>query len=434
MRSGAPSEQPACTAPTVNRRLLTAVFAASNTVAFVAMAQMVAVVLDPMAVDLGVSRTAVAFASTISTLVGAVAAVPIGRLLDRHGGRVLMTAGSAVGALAVVMWSQATSLPLVYAAFVLVGLSLAASTYEATFAVIVVATDAGHRDRTILLVTMIAGLTTYLVYPLLGRLESEFGWRTALLILAGLMALIAVPGHLWAIPSRATHRRRVQMRSGVPVGAALRQARFWLIMIAFVTQAASAAAFLLLVVAYLLDAGLSHAAATSVPITVGVLQILSRLVLTSFARWLPIVPATCFCFAVQGVGLLCLPLCGLSIPLTVACVAAIGLGQGVAVIARPMIVASSFGVVHFASVMAAIAAPTALARAGYPLVATWLGDWRFLVIGGVVSLVGALALLPLVGARGHSDGSADPHDSDAQVRLEAAPGHRGSGDAAMAPG
>lgn len=386
------------------RRHLVMVFALTNTISFIAMIQILPVILIPIATDLDVSRTAVAGASTVSTLVGGLAALPVGRILDRRGGRTLMATGSVIGAGSVLMWSQATNLMSLYAAFALIGLALAMSTYESTFAVIVVATEAHQRNQAILTVTMIAGLSTYLVYPLLGWMNSEFGWRTTLIILSAILVTTAVPGHLWAVPSRAAHRNRVRTRSGTPFGAALRQRRFWLLLIAFVAQAGSASAFLLLVIAYLLDQGHSVAVATSVPIAVGVLQILSRLILTVAGTRLAITPVTSCAFAIQGFGLLLLPLAGLSIPVTLLCVAAVGLGQGVGVIARPSILADNFGVTHFASVLAAITIPTALARAGSPLLGAWLADWRFLVVSGSLALIAAVALLPLIGVKSTVEG------------------------------
>ena len=382
-------------ADTLDRRLLIAVFAVSNTVAYVVLIQILPVIIDNMADDLGVSRTAVAGASTISTLMGALAAFPIGRLMDRHGGRMMMTAGSLIGVGSAVVWSQATSLPVLYAAFVFVGLAIAMSTYEAAFAV-VVATDAPHRDRTILAVTMIAGLSTYLVYPALGWMNTEWGWRTTLLVLSALLLVTAVPGHLMVIPSRERHRSRVQRRTGVPVGAAFRQRRFWLLLIAFVGQAGSVAAFLLLVISYLLSVGHSMWIATSIPVSIGAMQILSRLALVTVLRGVALTPVACGAFAIQGLGLMLLPLAGLSIPVTLLCVSAVGIGQGVGVIARPSIIADNFGVAHFASVLAAITVPMALARAASPLMGAWLGDWRFLVICGASALVASAALLPLL--------------------------------------
>jgi predicted MFS family arabinose efflux permease len=379
-------------------RLLIATFTLTSSVGYIAMIQVLPVVLIPIANELGQSRTTIAAASTISTLMGAVAAFPIGRLFDRHGGRMLMAGGSALGAGAVLLSSQATSLALLYTAFALIGVSIALTTYEAAFAVLVVAAEPHQRDRAILTVTMIAGLTTYLVYPILGWMNAEFGWRTTLITLGVILAVTSIPTHMWVIPSRQVHRARVRTHSRVPLGATLRQRRFWLLLVAFVAQAGSASAFLLLVVAYLLDVGYSPVVATAMPIAVGVLQILSRIVLTAFGRRLRMAAVTAGAFVVQGAGLLLLPLTGLSIPLTVLCVAAVGLGQGVGVIARPTMLADNFGVTHFASALAVITVPMAMAKAGSPLLGAWLSDWRFLVISGCVALVGAVALLPMVRA------------------------------------
>ncbi len=59
-----------------HRRLLVAVFSVTSTIGFVAMVQILPVVLVPIAADLGTSRTAVAAASTVSTLMGALVAIP----------------------------------------------------------------------------------------------------------------------------------------------------------------------------------------------------------------------------------------------------------------------------------------------------------------------------------------------------------------------
>ncbi|MCV7134592.1 MFS transporter [Mycobacterium hodleri] len=363
------------------------------------MIQIIPVILIPMATDLGTSRTAIAGASTVSILVGAVAGFPVGRLLDRFGGRAVMTSGAAIGAIAVALWSRADSLSEVYLCFVPIGFSLVMCTYEAAFAVLVFATGPAHRDRAIMTVAMVAGLATYLVYPVLGWMNGEFGWRTSLLILAAVFGATAVPGHLWIIPSRAVHRTQIAHRVGLPLGAALRQRRFWLLLIAFVGQAGSVSAFLILVVAYLVDLGHSMVIATAMPVAIGVMQIVSRLVLTGFANRIRLLPATSVAFAIQAAGLLLLPFVGLSIPLCLLCVAAVGVGQGVGVVARPAILADTFGVAHFASVLAAITVPMALARAGMPLFGAWLADWRFLVICGALALVAALALLPMVRVR-----------------------------------
>ncbi|TIE93032.1 MFS transporter, partial [Legionella pneumophila] len=121
----APTTSPPTTAVSArHRRLLIAVFSISSSMGYIAMIQIIPVILVSMATDLNTSRTAIAAASTVSTLIGALAAFPIGRSLDRYGGRAVMTAGAAIGAVAVALWSQATSLQLVYLSSVFIGISI----------------------------------------------------------------------------------------------------------------------------------------------------------------------------------------------------------------------------------------------------------------------------------------------------------------------
>ncbi|MGW6195578.1 MFS transporter [Kribbella sp. NPDC055110] len=399
--------------PEINPRRLTLVFALTQTVGYGALVQAFPVLLIPMAQDLGVSRTAITGASTISTLIGALAAVPIGHLLDRFGGRLMMTTGSVLGVLAVVLWSTAGNLVSLYLAFVLVGLAVAMSTYEAAFAVLVVAAGADRRDQAILAVTMVTGLATSLYYPLTGWLELELGWRSSLLVLAAVLAAAAVPAHLWGVPARATHRLSLQSRAGTQTGRAVRSIRFWLLALAFVGQSAAVSAFLLQVVAYLRDIGHSPETASTMPTVVGILMIVSRLAVTRLSRRYGMTRLTALSFAIQGIGLLLMPLAGASLPLIILSVAAVGLGQGVGVIARPSIVADAFGALRFASIVAVMTVPMALSRAAAPLVASWLPQGRFLILGGATSLVAAAALatvlrLPPLNEVLHFDGSSPP--------------------------
>ncbi|WP_067657789.1 MFS transporter [Nocardia harenae] len=374
---------------------LVGVFALTNTVTYGAFIQAFTVLLIPMSEALAASRTEVTAAATISTLAGALAAVPVGNLLDRYGGRLLMAAGSVIGVAAVLLWSRATGLPQLYLAFALAGLALAMSTYEAAFAVLVVVTDTRHRDGAIIAVTMICGLATSFYYFLVGWLEGQLGWRNALLVLALILAVVAVPAHLWAIPGRTAHSLRVTGRHGVPVGKALRSPGFWFLLVAFVAQSGVTAAFLLMMVSWFRDVGFSPTVAAALPIAVGVLQIAARMGLAPLSRRFGMARVTAVSFAVQGAGLLALPLAGTSLPLTLACIAAFGLGYGISVVAKPSIVADTFGVARFGSILALMAVPTALSRAGTPLAAAWLADWRFLVLLGAACLLAALALLPV---------------------------------------
>src|SRR2546427_12437396 len=56
------------------------------------------VFLRPMEEDLGASRVAVTGAFSVGLGVSALAALPVGRWIDRHGGRAVMTIGSFLAA------------------------------------------------------------------------------------------------------------------------------------------------------------------------------------------------------------------------------------------------------------------------------------------------------------------------------------------------
>jgi MFS family permease len=154
-----------------------------------------------------------------------------------------------------------------------------------------------------------------------------------------------------------------------------------------------------MIVSYFRDVGHPASIAASLPVAVGVLQLVSRLAIAPLAARFGMAAVTAVSFGIQGLGLLALPLVGASLSLTVVCVAAFGLGYGVSVVARPSIVADTFGVARFASIFAVMTVPMALSRAGTPLLTAELTDWRFLVVLGAAAVFSALALIPVIGSR-----------------------------------
>ena len=74
---------------------MVAALAVTQTVGYGTLYYAFAVFLVPLAADLRASTTAITGSFTASVLASAVLAVPVGRWLDRHGGRAMMTIGSA---------------------------------------------------------------------------------------------------------------------------------------------------------------------------------------------------------------------------------------------------------------------------------------------------------------------------------------------------
>jgi MFS family permease len=76
-----------------------------------------------------------------------------------------------------------------YAVRIGIGLVSGAVRYEAAFAVVVSwFPDARPRGTALLAVTVVAGFASSIFFPLTGLLVDAYGWRTALVVLAGVHA------------------------------------------------------------------------------------------------------------------------------------------------------------------------------------------------------------------------------------------------------
>jgi MFS family permease len=94
---------------------IVAALAISQTVGYGVLAYAFAVLLVPMQHDLHTGPAVVTGALTVSLLAWAAMAVPVGRWLDRHGGRGLMTGGSVAATALVAAWSQVRTVAQLYA-------------------------------------------------------------------------------------------------------------------------------------------------------------------------------------------------------------------------------------------------------------------------------------------------------------------------------
>ncbi|ANN80311.1 MFS transporter [Bordetella flabilis] len=120
-----------------------------------------------------------------------------GRLIDRHGGRKVMMAGSILNAAGCAMLAFCHTLPVYYAAWLVLGLGMRLTLYDAAFAALA-RIGGPHARRPISQITLLGGLASTAFWPLGHYLAEQYGWRIALLVYAG-CALATLPLH-WAIP------------------------------------------------------------------------------------------------------------------------------------------------------------------------------------------------------------------------------------------
>jgi predicted MFS family arabinose efflux permease len=161
-----------------------------------------AVLAPPVAAETGWSRTAVFGAFSLSMLLGAALAKPAGRLIDRHGGRLLMALGSALAASGLLLAAVATTLPVYVGAWLVLGLAMRFALYEAAFATLAAAAGRDAR-RAISVLTLYGGLASTIFWPIGYALVEAAGWRAAFAVYAAFNLLVCLPLHLFALPRAA---------------------------------------------------------------------------------------------------------------------------------------------------------------------------------------------------------------------------------------
>nr|WP_296069132.1 MFS transporter [uncultured Actinoplanes sp.] len=377
---------------------IVAALAITQTIGYGCLYYSFAVLLHPMATDLGVPPAAVTGALTTAVLAWAAMAVPVGRRLDRHGGRALMTIGSLTGAGLLAAWSQVHALWQLYLVFAGLGVAMALALYDAATAVVVSWFDPARRRRALLTMIVVAGFASTIFMPLTGLLNDRYGWRTTLLLLAVCYGVVAVPLHagiLRPAPSRseAVQRSTPAQRRAL-VRAARRDGRFWCLAVAFVAHAAAMSTMTVHLVGFLVSRGQPATFAATAAGLLGVLSVTGRLVLTVAQRRLSLPAVVAVVFAIQAAAALCLPWAGATRVGAVIAVTGFGIGFGVASLAGPALLADRYGTTAYASIAGTLAAPVTLAKAVAPLAAAVLATGGYLP---VLATTGALCLLAATG-------------------------------------
>jgi MFS family permease len=357
-----------------------------------------AVFLFPMQRDLGFSAAELTGAFSVSVLVSGVAGIAVGRYLDRHSPRALMTLGSVAGTTLVLAWSQVSGLAAFYAIWIAIGLVNAAVLYEPAFTVLAKHFPAAdERRRAMTAMTLVAALASFIFMPLSQALIDAHGWRDALIVLAVILAAITVPLHAVALrpAPRAEHvRTAVASAAGrsATAGEALRSAPFWLLSSAFVLASLISLAIAVHAIAFLLQRGHSPAFAAFAVGLVGISQIPGRLLFAPLAARLPRPAATASVFVLIGLGIAVVVSAHGTAAVTAGLVL-LGMGNGMTTLARATAIADLFGAGAYGTIAATAAAMTTAARAIGPVAgAVYAASF------GYVALLWTLAALAVIAA------------------------------------
>ncbi|MEV4472394.1 MFS transporter [Nonomuraea salmonea] len=374
---------------------MVAALAVTQTIGYGVLYYAFSVFLTPMTRDLRAGGTQVAAALTLAVATTALCAPFAGRWLDARGGRGLMTAGSVLGTLAVLGWSQAHTLLQLYGVFVAIGVASAMVLYEPAFAMIMAWFDGRGRADALLAVTIVAGFASSVFLPLSGLLVELYGWRQALVVLGLGYGLAAIPLHALVLRRPAHQAAKVTATTrGDLVRSAVRGRPFWLLAAAFTAHNGAVATIAVLLVTYLIHLGHPPVFAATVAGLLGVLSVTGRVVTTGLRRRWAAAPVAAGVFAVQGAGALLMPVVAGSAAGAIGCVLLFGIGFGVGTITLPYLLSERYGTTAYASLSGRIALFAVADKAAAPLAAVALAQaagygW---VMGAVAAACGVAAL------------------------------------------
>ena len=345
-----------------------------------------AVFIAPMQAELGWSKTTITGAFSAGQLVAGVTALPLGRWVDRHGARAVMTAGSVLASILLVAWSRVHTVAAFYALWTLMGIALAAVLDEPAFAV-VATWFRRDRSRALTVLTFIGGFASVVFVPLATFLVERLGWRTALLGLAGIYAVLTIIPHALVLrrrpsdvglqpdgrsqsaqplatssPANAGGRADV----AIPAREAVRSGSFRWLAVAFTLSALTTTAVSVHLIPLLLERGHGAGVAAAAMGVLGLMALPGRLVFTPLGdRW-PRGAVTASIFAMAALAVVVLLLSHSSVA-TWVFVALFGAGFGAITPARAALVAEMFGSASYAEISGVLAFVLSLARAIAPV-------------------------------------------------------------------
>ncbi len=342
----------------------------------------------PIAADLGWSRTVVFAGFSGALVVMGLSSAAVGRAIDRHGGRPVMTAGSLLLAAGFVLLGLAADIATYAAAWLLLGLAMRMTLYDAAFAAL--SRIAGPDARLpIAQVTLIGGLASTVFWPVGYGLVAALGWRGALFAYAAL-ALATAPIH-WAIPDRryqaaapAPAPEREEARD--PWTAAAFLYLFVMAVSAMVNAAVSAH-----MIPLLAALGVAPAAAVGVAALRGIGQSAARLGDVLLGRRLSPFTLAVLATGAVPVALACGTFAGAGTAAAVAFAFLYGAGFGLLTIARGTLPLVLFATGSYGATAGRLLAPgfalSALSPLGYAFAIDWFGARAALLIALALTLL-----------------------------------------------
>ena len=327
----------------------------------------IAVLAAPIQSDTGYSELQIVGAFSVALALSGIAAPLAGRLIDRYGGRSVMTAGSAIAAIAFFTIGTSTEFSGFLAGWLIAGVAMSACLYDAAFAMLNRGIPVIHYRSAVTVLTLFGGFASTLFWPATHALLQGLGdWRPICILYAGAHLCVCLPLHWLAIP-RVSDAARAAARpdSGGDVRpAATRTMRTLALAFAANTFVFSVMSVYLI---RMLDArGLDASHAIVLASLIGPFQVAARVLEFALSGRISAIAAGTASFAMLSASLGVFLLVDGPGAAAFAFVGLYGASNGVMTIARGTVPAELFGREGYGATLGRLALPSLIAKALAP--------------------------------------------------------------------
>ncbi|MGW7073665.1 MFS transporter, partial [Streptomyces sp. NPDC054855] len=330
--------------------------------------------------------TTAAFSAAL--LVSAITGIRVGRIIDHRGPRAVMTAGSVLGVLSILIVAAAPNLPVFIAGWLLAGLAMAATFYQPAFAALTRWWAPDH-IRALTVVTLAGGLASTVFAPLTAALAGHLSWRATYAVLALVLAAVTIPAHAFALKAPWPKAPPAPAHTTGGADAVARSRPFWTLAAALTLSAFTVSAVVVALVPLLLERGYSTTEAAWALGLGGAGQTLGRTLYATLAHHTGTTTRTVALIALGSLTTAALALVPGPYGLLIALSVTAGMVRGNLTLLQATAITDRWGTTHYGRLSGLLAAPTTAASALAPFAGAALAS----PLGGYPQLFGLLALI-----------------------------------------
>nr|WP_280489152.1 MFS transporter [Nocardia carnea] len=351
--------------------------------------------------ETGWSAPVITAAFSLGQLATALTGIPVGALIDRTGPRRVMTAGSVLGAIALVAIAAAPNLAVFYLGWLAAGVAMGAVLYPPAFAALTRWWGA-ERVTALMILTLAGGLASTVFAPLTAALDAHTDWRATYLVLAAVLAVLTIPAHwfglraVWPDPPAPTVAAHTD-HAGIA-----RSPRFAALVVTMCLAAFASFAGIFNLVALLQEQGFSPGLAATALGLGGAGQVLGRIGYLPLARYTGVTARTVVVLAALAGSTALLGVVSAVVVLIAVAIGA-GLVRGIFTLIQATAITDRWGATHYGRLNGLLSAPVVIVSALAPWAGTVLSAWTgsyahtYLILGAVAALAAVIA--PLTGIR-----------------------------------